>query len=457
MPRRKKGEARRQILKVLENDRSLRFTEIKERIKEEYDGPISDHVLSYNLKSLRKKGKIRKAGGEWGITESYLDTRTHEEVSKIIAKNPISTIGRAGIAPSHKFSKRGSERSEYLLEPRTWDVELDSIAKKHFSTDVWQILYGRNDEEREEILEIIARALWLGLLQRTESGKEPDLGSRVRTSNNLKALLNEMERIKKERENIWKIGKFFLEQPNEIPYEKSLHPAILAGLRTTIEEDESLKPPTITRQQIRLITASLVAIFRSAADATSETELETGEERLISVPERSPLEDLNEPIKCCPTLVQIAKNVLERIPSDPEENEKWLRGKEETLKDFLGEAGKIKFAFFCSVGWDSLDDQPPTFTVRRMVEEWRDTLQKGIGGLKKGDVENLLNNIDNAIYRLDSSSPLEPMPNQVPLARGITFKDIYDYYPGAEDVDWWEGWKEEAEEYMKKDLPRKAG
>lgn len=236
--------------------------------------------------------------------------------------------------------------------------------------------------------------------------------------------------------------------------EKIFTRALLKGIKAQglshIKEDNPL-----TKQQMRHLTASLVPLFLSAASSPNETLPKKAGDFIRTLPAKPPLEDPEEAKKCCPGLVGEGRRILEGIPPQVEENEEWLRGHKETLENFLDEIGEIRLAYFCSVGWGSLESNPREFVLGRKVRDWRETLQKKQLGLKEKDLILLYKYINDTIYRLESSRELEPEAKRIPFARGFTLKEIYQQYPGAKDVDWWKDWKEEIEEYLKEVHERK--
>lgn len=453
MSRRKRGEVRKQILRILKEEGSLYFGQLKKKIEEESDEglpKLSNRVLSYNLKKLKEKNKVRKRKGKWDLTEKYLETETHEKIGEILGNEPVSSFGRDRLTPSFKFSKRGSETGEYLLEPRGWDRRLDQLVNMHFATEVWRLLGERGARERKKILKECATALWNGLVFRVKEGRESTLKVYKRIEPNIRGVLKKVIKTKNLRaEETWKVPR--LEENLAMAMKEGLWLATHGGEN---QKAEGMELEPLTNQQVRHMCLSLTALFLGAQRLSEAPDLKPVM-GMKMIPDHPPAENPEETIECRPDLVREAGKILGDVSKNLKDGKNPQTGGG-PLHDFLKEVRGIKFSFFCSVGWDSLERKvhPLRFKVRKTVDEWRETLREKIPKIRKKDLDTLLGNIENTIYRLESSKPLKPKPNKLPLGRNITFKDIYKHHPGAKDVDWWKGWKKEVEEYIQEDLFR---
>jgi hypothetical protein len=161
MPRRKKGEVKEALVKILSEayPEPIRFYLLKQKLESRLKngGRISNKVIFENLKKLEKEGQVERTRDGWREVRFYPESRARTFIQKIAGDSLPVNIDWTGHSLT-PFIEIGHERDTSSSPPQG----LEAAARERFGLEVKKLLAGMNEQEKRRTMDFFASALWLG-------------------------------------------------------------------------------------------------------------------------------------------------------------------------------------------------------------------------------------------------------------------------------------------------------
>lgn len=453
---RERGEAREQILKVLEDEeKPLRSGEISDKIEEEY-WSISGRVLHYNLNKLIEEGKVKKSNGKYQLSSSYREHLLDETVTSIAEKSEITGHAEHPFGPIFSFGQTVENVGEEISYAGNFDPEkIDNALQEKFTSIIHVLLSpqvvgvgGDEPKEYKEILEFSTRCVQVGLEETGgyigdfwfEDMDDPrtDLLTEIRDIH--------LEKVEEVEGEVTQIEKVILSEilGNE-NWDETLASCLLEGVEEALENSRvhgqgsgknvtgtTLKNNFLPPHHARMLALALINHLYSGISSTSvrfgaqvrdllnagklkffgfndpqgrEFKQKFSEDFFESV---RPLveERTKEAIKgnrYMPASIGngIEREIITSIPNDREKNLKWLREHAGAFIEFLEDVENIHFGILGGVGYEELENYPEKFELPRAIDRFLESLERPIDwNYRKEELEAIIEECESVIRRL---------------------------------------------------------